>query len=125
MAQPSPTPSRHVYLAITVAALGYFVDVFDLILVNVVRRPSLLDMGVPKEHLLDTGELVVNMQMIGMLIGGLAWGALGDKRGRLSVLFGSIILYSIANLANAQVSTLTEYEVVRFIAGFGLAGELG
>jgi MFS transporter, putative metabolite:H+ symporter len=122
---PAVTPTRHIYLAVTVAALGYFVDVFDLILVNVVRSPSITAMGVAKEQLLDKGELVVNMQMLGMLIGGLAWGALGDKRGRLSVLFGSIILYSVANLVNAQVTTLTQYEIVRFIAGFGLAGELG
>ncbi|HTJ44054.1 MAG TPA: MFS transporter [Kofleriaceae bacterium] len=125
MSAPAATPTRHIYLAVTVAALGYFVDVFDLILVNVVRGPSISDMGVPKVELLDKGELVVNMQMLGMLIGGLAWGALGDKRGRLSVLFGSIILYSIANIVNAHVSDLTQYAAVRFVAGFGLAGELG
>lgn len=125
MSAPAATPTRHVYLAVTVAALGYFVDVFDLILVNVVRGPSIGDMGVPKVDLLDKGEMVVNMQMLGMLAGGLAWGALGDKRGRLSVLFGSILLYSIANILNAHVTDLTQYTVVRFIAGFGLAGELG
>ncbi len=126
MAHPAaPTPSRHIYLAVTVAALGYFVDVFDLILVNVVRTNSVSDMGVPKEQLLDKAELVVNMQMLGMLIGGLAWGALGDKRGRLSVLFGSIILYSVGNLLNSQVTDLTQYAVIRFVTGFGLAGELG
>jgi MFS transporter, putative metabolite:H+ symporter len=142
MPGPGPTPAKHVYLAVTVAALGYFVDVFDLILVNVVRAPSIASLFAPADVLankaalvqwvkanqaliLDHGEAIANWQMLGMLIGGLAWGALGDKRGRLSVLFGSIVLYSIANLVNSQVTTLTQFEVVRFIAGFGLAGELG
>jgi MFS family permease len=121
MAPPARSPTRHVYLAITVAALGYFVDVFDLILVNVVRGPSIKELGgTPAD-----ADLVVTIQMLGMLAGGLAWGALGDKKGRLSVLFGSIVLYSLANLANSQVETITQYEIVRFIAGFGLAGELG
>jgi MFS family permease len=116
---------RAVALAVTVAALGYFVDVFDLILVNVVRGPSLASMGVAEADRLRVGEHVVNMQMLGMLVGGIAWGALGDKRGRLSVLFGSIVMYSIANLVNAAVTDLTQFEIVRFIAGVGLAGELG
>jgi MFS family permease len=125
MAPPARSPTRHIYLAITVAALGYFVDVFDLILVNVVRGPSVADLGVPKAEQLDKAELIVNMQMLGMLAGGLVWGALGDKKGRLSVLFGSIALYSVGNLVNAQVTDLTQYAAIRFITGFGLAGELG
>ena len=125
MPEPAPPPTRHIYLAIALAALGYFVDVFDLILVNVVRGPSVASLGVPKEQLLDKAELIVNMQMLGMLVGGLVWGALGDKRGRLSVLFGSIALYSIGNLVNSQVTDLTSYAAIRFVTGFGLAGELG
>ena len=125
MVEPARSPTRHIYLAITVAALGYFVDVFDLILVNVVRGPSVVALGVAKADQLDAAELIVNMQMLGMLVGGLVWGALGDKKGRLSVLFGSIALYSVGNLVNSQVHDLTLYAAIRFITGFGLAGELG
>ncbi len=121
----APASRRAIALAVTVAALGYFVDVFDLILVNVVRGPSRTAIGVAPADLLTEGERIVNMQMLGMLVGGIAWGALGDKRGRLSVLFGSIVLYSVANLVNAAVTDLTQFQVVRFIAGVGLAGELG
>jgi putative MFS transporter len=117
--------ARAVYLTVLVAALGYFVDIYDLLLFLVVRRASLLGLGVPADQLLEKGVLLFNCQMAGMLIGGIVWGILGDKRGRLSVLFGSIILYSLANIANGLVRDLTGYEVVRFIAGFGLAGELG
>jgi putative MFS transporter len=119
------TPSRAVTLTVVVAALGYFVDIYDLLLFLVVRRASLLGIGVPASQLLEKGVLLFNMQMAGMLIGGIVWGMLGDKRGRLSVLFGSIILYSLANIANGLVRDITGYAVVRFIAGFGLAGELG
>jgi putative MFS transporter len=116
---------RSVVLVVLVAALGYFVDIFDLILFGVVRRPSLIELGVPADQLQVQGELLVNMQMIGLLIGGFLWGILGDKRGRLSVLFGSIITYSVANLLNGMVTDLTQYAVLRFVAGVGLAGELG
>ncbi len=112
-------------LAVLVAALGYFVDIYDLLLFGIVRRPSLLDIGVPKEQLLDTGVFLDNMQMGAMLLGGILWGVLGDKRGRLSVLFGSILLYSIANIANGFVHTVPQYAALRFVAGIGLAGELG
>jgi putative MFS transporter len=133
---PSPDSRRAVNLAVLVAALGYFVDIYDLILFSVVRVPSLKSLGVTGQALLDHGVHIINMQMMGMLIGGVLWGVLGDRRGRLSVLFGSIILYSLANIANAfpdriaaatggAFDTLTVYAVVRFVAGVGLAGELG
>ncbi|MEN9529794.1 MAG: hypothetical protein RI932_1667, partial [Pseudomonadota bacterium] len=111
--------------AVVVSALGYFVDIYDLILFSVVRKKSLLDIGVPEERILESGILLINLQMIGMLVGGVIWGVLGDKRGRISVLYGSILLYSLANLANAFVYDELTYGVLRFIAGVGLAGELG
>ena len=112
-------------LAILVAALGYFVDIYDLILFSIVRVSSLRSLGVPEDQILGQGVLLLNMQMGGMLVGGIIWGILGDKRGRLSVLFGSIIMYSLANIANGFVSSVPEYAVLRFVAGVGLAGELG
>ena len=99
---PPTHDKRAVNLSILVAALGYFVDIYDLILFSIVRVKSLISIGVPKEDLLQTGALLLNMQMGGMLLGGLLWGILGDRRGRLSVLFGSIFLYSAANIANAM-----------------------
>jgi putative MFS transporter len=108
-----------------VAALGYFVDVFDILLFSVVRKSSLLSIGVPEADLLSVGVRILNFQNIGMLIGGLLWGVWGDRRGRLSVLFGSILLYSLATLANAFVQTPEQYAWLRFVAGLGLAGELG
>jgi MFS transporter, putative metabolite:H+ symporter len=116
---------RAIQFSVLVAALGYFVDIYDLILFSIVRVTSLVSIGVPKEQLLDTGALLLNMQMGGMLLGGLLWGILGDRRGRLSVLFGSIALYSAANIANAFVGSLGSYAVLRLLAGVGLAGELG
>lgn len=115
------------YFVIVVAALGYFVDIYDLILFNVVKKESLetILQGATPEVLKSTGIFLFNMQMTGMLIGGILWGIWGDKRGRLSVLFGSILLYSTANLINAFVTTVPLYAVVRVIAGIGLAGELG
>src|SRR5260221_580675 len=110
---------------VIVAALGYFVDIYDLILFGIVRVPSLKALGVPQEQLLDTGIYLLNMQMVGMLLGGIFWGILGDKKGRLSTLFGTIILYSLANIANGFVQTVPQYAAMRFIAGLGLAGELG
>lgn len=112
-------------LAIAVAALGYFVDVYDLVLFSIVRVESLKSLGLSGDDLMSEGVFLLNMQMIGMLLGGVLWGVWGDKRGRIQVLFGSILLYSLANLANAYVSTVGEYAVLRFIAGFGLAGEIG
>jgi len=141
-------------LAVIVAALGYFVDLFDLVLYSVVRVPSLgaaVGIGLPPapvdappigtlEQLRQLGDVlmgripgditsaglvILNAQLIGMVLGGLAWGMLGDRRGRLTVLFGSIVVYSLANIANAFVQTVPQYAALRFVAGFGLAGELG
>ncbi len=112
-------------LPVVVAALGYFVDIYDLLLFSIVRIPSLQSMGVPANELLNEGEFLLQVQMTGLLIGGLIWGIMGDKRGRLSVLFGSILLYSLANIANGFATNVDQYAVLRFIAGIGLAGELG
>jgi len=117
--------SKNVALIILVASLGYFVDIYDLILFSVVRVKSLKDLGVADGDMLSVGATIINSQMFGMLVGGIIWGILGDKRGRLSVLFGSIITYSLANIANGFVTTVSAYTIVRFIAGVGLAGELG
>lgn len=108
-----------------VAALGNFVDVYDLVLFGIVRVVSLQDIGVSAAELLPAGARLLHWQMAGMLAGGLAWGVLGDRLGRLRALYGSILLYSLANLANAFVTDLSLYAVLRFLAGFGLAGELG
>jgi MFS family permease len=110
---------------VIVAALGYFVDIYDLLLFSIVRIPSLRSMGVGEADLLSQGEFLLRVQMTGLLVGGIIWGIMGDKRGRLSVLFGSILLYSLANIANGFVTTVDQYAVLRFIAGIGLAGELG
>jgi len=112
-------------IPVIVAALGYFVDIYDLLLFSIVRIPSLKGLGVPVEELFDKGEFLLRVQMGGLLVGGILWGIMGDKRGRLSVLFGSILLYSLANLANGFVTTVEQYTWLRFIAGIGLAGELG
>ena len=112
-------------LPVIVAALGFFVDVFDLLLFGVVRKSSFADLGLSPAEILSTGELTVSIQLTGMVIGGIAWGIIGDKFGRLKVLFGSILLYSLANIANGFVQDITLYIIIRFIAGIGLAGELG
>ncbi|MBI4665170.1 MAG: MFS transporter [Nitrospinae bacterium] len=112
-------------IPVIVAALGYFVDIYDLILFGIVRVPSLKAIGFEGQALLDEGVYLLNMQMGGMLLGGLAWGILGDKKGRIKILFGSIFLYSMANFANAFVNSIESYAILRFIAGLGLAGELG
>ncbi|MGV8879058.1 MAG: MFS transporter [Sphingobacteriaceae bacterium] len=116
---------KNVVFLIIVAALGYFVDIYDLVLFSVVRLQSLRDIGVSPEDLRTDGEYVLNMQMGGLLLGGLLWGILGDKYGRIKVLFGSILMYSMANFANGFVTDLHTYGFVRLIAGIGLAGELG
>jgi MFS family permease len=110
---------------VVVGALGYFVDIFDLVLFSVVRTPSLKELGVAPDQLLPVGVRLLNLQMTGLLLGGFLWGMLGDRRGRRSVLFGSILLYSLANLTNAFVQDVTSYGILRFVAGLGLAGELG
>ena len=110
---------------VLVSALGYFVDIYDLILFGIVRVPSLTELGFKGEELIKNGVFLLNMQMAGMLLGGILWGIYGDKKGRLSVLFGSIFLYSAANIANAFVTSVDAYAVLRLLAGIGLAGELG
>ena len=119
------TTKKNIFAILIVSALGYFVDIYDLILFSIVRITSLKSLGFSGHELFDYGVLLINMQMGGMLIGGIIWGILGDKKGRISVLFGSIFLYSIANIANGFVTDLPQYAVLRFIAGVGLAGELG
>jgi MFS family permease len=111
--------------AVIVGALGYFVDVYDLILFSIVRGASLKDLGFSGDQILEHGIFLFNCQMAGMLFGGIAFGILGDKLGRVFLLFSSILLYSVANIANGFVHSLEAYAVWRFIAGFGLAGELG
>ncbi|MFM8319218.1 MAG: MFS transporter [Bacteroidota bacterium] len=123
---PHPMPSnKGVMQAVLVAALGYFVDIYDLVLFSIVRVSSLRDLGIAASQMEADGVYILNMQMVGMLLGGIAWGIMGDKVGRRSVLFGSILLYSMANLANAWVESVEQYAWIRLIAGFGLAGELG
>lgn len=112
-------------MAVLVAALGYFVDIYDLILFGIVRRPSLTALGVPEGQLLSEGLFLQNVQMVGLIVGGVMWGVIADRRGRLSVLFASIITYSLANIANGFVQDIPQYAVARFVAGVGLAGELG
>ena len=112
-------------LPVIVAALGFFVDIFDLLLFGVVRKSSFAELGLSPAEVLSKGELTISIQLIGMVIGGIIWGIIGDKFGRLKVLFGSIILYSLANIANGFVQDINTYIIIRFIAGIGLAGELG
>jgi MFS transporter, putative metabolite:H+ symporter len=115
-------------LAVIVAALGYFVDIYDLLLFTIVREPSLVGIGVDKNNslaMIAASTKIINWQMVGLLIGGILWGTIGDKKGRLSVLFGSILLYSVANFITGYVQTVEHYAYARFVAGIGLAGELG
>jgi MFS transporter, putative metabolite:H+ symporter len=112
-------------LAVIVGALGYFVDVYDLLLFSIIRVPSLKSLGLSAEDVAKKGLEILNLQMVGLLLGGIIWGVLGDKLGRLKVLFASIILYSLGSIANGFVHTVDQYAIVRFITGLGLAGELG
>ncbi len=112
-------------LPVIVAALGYFVDIYDLVLFSIVRVPSLRSLGLEGQELITHGVFLLNMQMIGMLAGGILWGVLGDRKGRLKIMFGSIFLYSIANFLNGMVTSIEAYALLRFFAGIGLAGELG
>ena len=121
----SNKPASIFSIAVIVAALGYFVDIYDLLLFSITRVPSLVSLGLSEAQVLSEGESIIMWQMAGLLIGGIIWGVMGDKKGRLSVLFGSIILYSLANIANGFVQTADQFKIIRFIAGIGLAGELG
>jgi MFS transporter, putative metabolite:H+ symporter len=113
------------WLIIIVAALGYFVDIYDLILFGIIKKESLFALGYDEVTYKAYEILLFNYQMTGMVIGGIIWGILGDKRGRVIVLFGSILMYSLANIANAFVTNIEMYKVLRLVAGIGLAGELG
>ena len=135
MRQPLPSPTATgasrpevglLSAVVIVAALGYFVDIYDLVLFSIIRVDSLKGIGITDPvAITDQGLQLLSMQMWGMLLGGVLWGVLGDKRGRLSVLFGSILLYSLANIANGFVQTVEQYGWLRLVAGIGLAGELG
>lgn len=117
---------QHLFsIPVIVAALGYFVDIYDLLLFGIVRVPSLKDLGLSETEVSSIGASILNWQMTGLLLGGILWGVLGDKKGRLSVLFGSILTYSLANIACGFVQNPEMYKVIRFVAGIGLAGELG
>ena len=117
--------TRNIIFLVLVASLGYFVDIYDLLIFSIVRKTSLLDIGVKPADVLPEGLYIINIQMAGLLLGGILWGITGDKFGRIKVLFGSILLYSIANFANGFVHDVNSYAIIRFVAGVGLAGELG
>lgn len=120
------TRFQHLFsIPVIVAALGYFVDIYDLLLFGIVRLPSLKALGLSDAEISNVGASIIGWQMTGLLIGGILWGVLGDKKGRLSVLFGSIVTYSVANIACGFVQDPDVYKVLRFVAGVGLAGELG
>lgn len=124
--QTEKTTLQYLFSApVIVAALGYFVDIYDLLLFGIVRIPSLRDLGLSEAGISLEGASILNWQMTGLLLGGIVWGVLGDRKGRLSVLFGSIITYSLANFACGFVQDVGQYKILRFIAGVGLAGELG
>src|SRR5476651_2120787 len=117
---------RNMLFLVLVASLGYFVDIYDLLVFSIVRVESLTSIGiVDKAEITAKGTFIINVQMFGLLLGGILWGIIGDKLGRIKVLFGSILLYSIANFANGLVTDVNTYAAIRFIAGIGLAGELG
>ncbi|HRG25076.1 MAG TPA: MFS transporter [Chitinophagaceae bacterium] len=118
-------PASIFNIAVIVAALGYFVDIYDLQLFGIIRVASLRDLGLTEDAIRIEGESILQWQMVGLMIGGIVAGIMGDKKGRLSVLFGSIVLYSLANIANGFVETVEQYKWIRFVAGLGLAGELG
>ncbi len=121
----SPKAKRNAFFLVIVASLGYFVDIYDLVIFSIVRVRSLQDIGVAAADIEKQGEYVINMQMGGLLLGGIIWGVMGDKLGRIKVLFGSIFLYSIGNIINGFVKDVDSYAMIRFVTGIGLAGELG
>jgi MFS transporter, putative metabolite:H+ symporter len=126
LASSNTTKAASIWLTILVCGLGYFVDIYDLILFSIVRPASLKSIGmVTQDQIMDASEIILNAQMIGMLIGGIIFGILADKRGRLSVLLGSIMMYSLMNIVNAFVTSVDMYALCRFFSGIGLAGELG
>jgi putative MFS transporter len=112
-------------LPVIVGSLGFFVDIYDLLLFSIVRKSSFRDLGVAASDMKNIGENIISWQMLGLTIGGIVWGIIGDKKGRKNVLFGSILLYSLATFGNGFVTNIDQYTMLRFIAGIGLAGELG
>jgi len=112
-------------IPVIVGALGFFVDIYDLLLFSIVRKPSLESFHLSPEAVLSQGEWIISLQMLGLMLGGFFWGVMGDKKGRLSALFGSIVLYSLATIANGMAQNVFQYSIARFVAGLGLAGELG
>ncbi len=124
---PVPRTSLRPLLAlpVIVSALGFFVDVYDMLIFSIVRVPSLESMGFTKEQIKIDGTFILNCQQVGLVLGGILWGVIGDRRGRMSVLFGSIVMYSLANIACGFVQTVNQYALLRFIAGVGLSGEIG
>ncbi|MFN5295256.1 MAG: MFS transporter, partial [Flavobacteriales bacterium] len=112
-------------LVVLAAGLGFFIDTFDIFLFNVYRVASLKELGLQGAELTRAGEYLLSMQMLGMMIGGVLSGVIADKKGRVAVLFGSIVLYSAANILHAFIADVDAYAWVRFLAGVGLAGELG
>lgn len=125
MTKKSLSETKNAWLLVIVAALGYFVDIYDLVIFSIVRVQSFRDIGIPEAEMRMDGEYVLNMQMGGLLLGGILWGILGDRFGRIRVLFGSILMYSLANIANGFVQDIHSYAIIRLVAGIGLAGELG
>lgn len=121
----SAKATRNMVFLVLVASLGYFVDIYDLLIFSIVRVKSLTDIGVNPANIKAQGTYIINVQMLGLLLGGILWGVIGDKLGRIKVLFGSILLYSIANFCNGFVHDVNMYALIRFFAGIGLAGELG
>lgn len=117
--------SKQEILTVLVVALGYYVDAYDLLVMSAVRKPSLLSLGVPESETLNIGLSLLNYQLVGLMIGGVMWGVIADKYGRKKALFGSILIYSFANIANGYINSVNMYYWLRIIAGFGLAGELG
>jgi len=122
---PAKEVETWIWITVLVAAMGYFVDVTDLWLFSNLRVASLRDLGLSDDQVTDTGALLLNSQQIGLLVGSVIWGVMGDKRGRASVMFGSIFLYSVGNILNAFVTSVPQYVALRFITGVGLAGEIG
>ena len=110
---------------ILVAGLGFLVDVYDVLLFAILRVPSLKDLGVSPANTLEVGVGLLNAQMVGLILGGIVWGAIGDRKGRKAALVGSILCYSIASILNSFITDVSMYGVLRFVTGFGLAGEVG
>src|ERR1700749_915772 len=106
---------RNIIFLVIVASLGYFVDIYDLLIFSIVRVQSLKDIGVAPADILNDGLKIINWQMFGLLLGGVLWGVVGDKLGRIKVLFGSILLYSLANFGNAYLHDVNTYAIIRFI----------